>query len=101
MYWMLNTVTGRDGSASGVLIRGAGEHTGPGRLTCELGIDGRFHGQPIEPATALWIEDRGEPVHRRHVRRTPRIGVDYAGPWKEKPYRFLLRDFEPKENTRK
>jgi len=92
MYWMLNTVTGRDGTASGVLIRGAGPHSGPGRLTRALAIDSRFNGQPIAATTGMWIEDRGEPVRRSRIRRTPRIGVDYAGHWKEKPYRFLLDD---------
>ncbi len=91
MHWMLNVVTDRDGAASGVLIRGAGAHRGPGRLTKALGIDKRFNALPIAPASRLWIEDRGHEVRRGHVRRTPRIGVDYAGDWKHKPYRFLLR----------
>ncbi len=95
MYWMLNTVTGRNGTASGVLIRGAGEHTGPGRLTRDLGIDGRFNGRPIARTTAMWIEDRGQPIRRSLIRRTARIGVDYAGLWKDKPYRFLLSDDSP------
>jgi DNA-3-methyladenine glycosylase len=90
MYWMLNCVTGRDGAASGVLIRGAGDFRGPGRLAKALGIDKRFYAKPVAPATGLWIEDRGHAVRRGHVRRTPRIGVDYAGAWKDKPYRFLL-----------
>lgn len=90
MYWMLNVVTDRDGAASGVLIRGAGIYSGPGRLTKALGIDKRFNALPVAPASQLWIEDRGHAVRRGHVRRTPRIGVDYAGPWKDKPYRFLL-----------
>jgi DNA-3-methyladenine glycosylase len=91
MYWMLNTVTGRDGEASGVLIRGAGQHTGPGKLTRDLAIDGQFCGLSIPDNGRMWIEDRGATIRRGHVRRTPRIGVDYAGDWKDKPYRFLLR----------
>lgn len=91
MYWMLNVVTDRDGAASGVLIRGAGAFRGPGRLTKALGIDKRFNALPIAPESRLWIEDRGDTVRRSHVRRTPRIGVDYAGDWKHKPYRFVLR----------
>ena len=88
MYWMLNVVTGRDGTASGVLIRGAGEFRGPGKLAKILGIDKRFNAMPVSPATGLWIEDRNHAVRRSHIRRTPRIGVDYAGDWKHKPYRF-------------
>lgn len=90
MYWMLNVVTGRDGAASGVLIRGAGPHRGPGILTKATGIDKHFNAMPVSPATGLWIEDRGHTVRRSHVSRTARIGVDYAGDWKHKPYRFLL-----------
>jgi DNA-3-methyladenine glycosylase len=90
MHWMLNVVTDRDGSASGVLIRGAGPYHGPARLTKALGIDKRFNALPIAPESGLWIEDRGHAVRRSHVRRTPRIGIDYAGDWKHKPYRFLL-----------
>ena len=37
----------------------------------------------------LWLE-AGEPVPDRTVRRTPRIGVDYAGPWASRRYRFLI-----------
>jgi DNA-3-methyladenine glycosylase len=91
IFWMLNVVTHRDGVASGVLIRGAGPHRGPGVLTRSLGIDKRFNARPIAPETALWIEDRGVRVRRSQIERTPRIGVDYAAQWKEKPYRFVLR----------
>jgi DNA-3-methyladenine glycosylase len=91
MYWMLNAVTGRDGEASGVLIRGAGSHTGPGKLTRDLAIDGRFNGLSIPDNQRMWIEDRGAALRRGQVRRTARIGIDYAGKWKDKPYRFLLR----------
>ncbi len=91
IFWMLNVVTGRDGVASGVLIRGAGPHRGPGILTRELGIDKRFNALPIAPETGLWIEDRGEVVRPSRIVRTSRVGVPYAGRWKEKPYRFLLQ----------
>jgi DNA-3-methyladenine glycosylase len=90
MYWMLNVVTDRDGAASGVLIRGAGNYRGPGRLTKALGIDKRFNAMPVAPASGLWIEDHGQAIRRGQIRRTPRIGVDYAGDWKSKPYRFVL-----------
>ena len=74
-----------------MLIRGAGPHTGPGKLTRDLAIDGRFNGLSIPDNGRMWIEDRGTKLRRGNVRRTPRIGVDYAGYWKDKPYRFLLR----------
>ncbi len=92
MYWMLNVVTDRDGRPSGVLIRGAGPHHGPGVLTRELEIDGRFNGLPVGAARAeMWVEDWGTIIRRGQIHRTPRIGIDYAGHWKDKPYRFVLR----------
>jgi DNA-3-methyladenine glycosylase len=38
----------------------------------------------------LWLE-RGAPVSDREVRRTRRIGVEYAGAWASKRYRFVVR----------
>ena len=63
-------------------------------------IDRRLNGRPASPASGLWIEDRGETIPRTRVRRTPRIGVDYAGPWAAKPYRFLLAPAGPKRAAR-
>ncbi len=91
LFWMCNVVTGRDGVASGVLIRAAGPHTGPGVVTREVGIDKRFNGRPIAADTGLWIEDRGVIIPGPRVVRSPRVGVNYAGDWKDKPYRFRIK----------
>jgi DNA-3-methyladenine glycosylase len=90
IHWMLNVVTESEGFPAAVLLRGAGDWNGPARLTKGLDIDRRFNGAQATRASGLWIEDRGETILRSQVRRTPRIGVDYAGPWAAKPYRFLL-----------
>ena len=90
MYWMLNIVTAEEGSPQAVLFRAAGDCTGPGKLCRELAIDKRLYGAPAEPNSGLWIEDRGYRVKRGAIQRTPRIGVDYAGEWKDKPLRFVL-----------
>ena len=42
MHWMLNVVTGDEGVPAAVLIRGVGEHSGPGRVTKALAIDRSF-----------------------------------------------------------
>ncbi|MGD9719815.1 MAG: DNA-3-methyladenine glycosylase [Pirellulales bacterium] len=90
IHWMLNVVTNDVDHPAAVLIRGAGEWTGPARLTKALAIDKRLNAQPATPAAGLWIEDRGVTIPRGGIQRTPRIGVDYAGPWAARPYRFLL-----------
>ena len=91
MHWMLNIVTGKEGVPAAVLIRGVGEHVGPGRLTKALGIDRSFDGRLATRRTGLWLEEAsGIAVPRRLIERTPRIGVGYAGEWAEKPLRFVV-----------
>jgi len=89
MHWMLNAVTGPAGVPAAVLVRGVGPWVGPGRLTRGLGIDRRHDGLSIGPAAGVWLEE-GMAVPRRWVRRTPRIGVAYAGAWADKPLRFVV-----------
>lgn len=91
MHWMLNVVTGESGYPAAVLIRGAGEWEGPGKLTKALQIDGAWSGKVAEEKSDLWIEDRGVAISPRHVQALPRVGVDYAGSWARKPWRFVLR----------
>jgi DNA-3-methyladenine glycosylase len=90
MHWMLNIVTGKEGVPAAVLIRGVGEHVGPGRLTKALGIDRSFDGRPAARRAGLWLEAGEIAVPRRLIERTPRIGVGYAGEWAEKPLRFVV-----------
>jgi DNA-3-methyladenine glycosylase len=90
LHWMLNVVTGAEGVPAAVLIRGAGEHAGPGRLTRALGLDRSYDGRPAGPRSGLWLELAPGPVPPRLVTRTPRIGVGYAGAWAEKPLRFVV-----------
>ena len=90
MHWMLNIVTGKEGVPAAVLIRGVGDHVGPGRLTKALGIDHSFDGRLASRRAGLWLEASGIAVPRRLIERTPRIGVGYAGEWAEKPLRFVV-----------
>ncbi len=91
IHWMLNTVTGKKGHAAAVLIRGTDLVSGPGRLTKYFQINKKFYGKKIAPQSKLWIEDAGIKIPRSNIKRTPRIGVDYAGPiWSPKPYRFFI-----------
>jgi DNA-3-methyladenine glycosylase len=90
MHWMLNVVTDEVDHPAAVLIRGAGDWNGPAKLTHGLSIDKAFNRLAANRRSGLWIEDRGLLVPRGRVRRTPRIGVEYAGAWAKKPYRFVM-----------
>ncbi len=91
MYEMLNIVTGKKDYPAAVLIRGVKEISGPGRLTKSLKIKRLLNGKKVARESGLWIEDRGEKVPKNRIKKTPRIGVDYAGAvWSQKYYRFVL-----------
>lgn len=92
MHWMLNIVTGKPGVPAAVLLRGAGDVAGPGRLTKALGIDRSLDGAEAVEASGVWFEDGGVKVPGSRILRTPRIGIGYAGEWVEKPLRFVLND---------
>jgi DNA-3-methyladenine glycosylase len=95
MYDMLNIVTSRVDYPAAVLLRGgvvkdSGQALdGPGKLTRALGITRTYNQQPAVRAANLWLEDQGIAVNPANISKTPRIGVDYAGIWADKPYRFI------------
>lgn len=62
--------------------------SGPGKLCQALAIDLSLNGADLY-GYHLYIEDREEPAPPIVTR--PRVGVDYAGMWKHKPWRFLIR----------
>jgi DNA-3-methyladenine glycosylase len=107
-YNMLNLVTERKDYPAAVLIRAVEPvmgvdlmrarrqldklrdlASGPGKLCQAFAIDRSLNGADL-CADVLYVEDRG--VSQPKFRATPRIGVDYAGKWKDKKYRFVLRD---------
>ena len=93
MHHCLNVVTGEAGHPAAVLLRaaeppGASSASGPGRLTRAFRVDRELDGSSFLRGP-LWLE-AGEPVADRAVRRTPRIGVDYAGAWASRRYRFII-----------
>jgi len=65
--------------------------SGPGKLCQAFAIDQSLNGADV-CGKVLYLEDRGEAMPK--FTATPRIGVDYAGQWKDKPLRFIVRDSE-------
>ena len=103
---MLNIVTGGKDFPAAVLIRaveplrgialmkkrrGTDEPrnlaSGPGKLCEAFAIDRTLNGSDI-CGKVLYLQDAGEPAPK--IITTPRIGVDYAAEWKNKPFRFLI-----------
>lgn len=95
IHEMLNLVVGPRDWPAAVLIRGVQGVSGPGRVTRHFAIDRTLNRAPAEPASGLWLEDRGVRVPRRLIKATPRVGVHYAGEvWAKKPWRFVITDPE-------
>jgi len=106
-YFCLNVVTETEGYPAAVLIRAIEplSHTsvmrelrkgprrdndigsGPGKLCMAMAIDKALNGEDLTGNT-LWIEDRKFDVGK--IKKTARIGIDYAGEYRNKPWRFYL-----------
>src|SRR5882724_764918 len=97
MWDCMNVVTREAGVPHAVLIRAVepigdiDEKTwGPGLLCKSMRIDRAVSGADLL-GTTLWLESPAEPKLARIARAT-RIGVDYAGDWAHKLWRFFDRD---------
>jgi len=108
VYFCLNAVTEAVGHPAAVLIRAVepldniqvmrtlrdNPHrdtniaSGPGKLCMAMSIDKSLNAVDLA-AGKLWIEDRSLDVGS--IESGPRIGVDYAGEYKDKPWRFFER----------
>ena len=95
MYHCLNVVTERAEFPAAVLIRavedGAELIDGPGRVCRSFKVGRDFNRHDLTSGKALWIEDRGGRIRRTGIGAFPRIGVDYAGAWATKLWRFRLK----------
>lgn len=85
MYWMLNVVAGTENQPQAVLICGIGTIKGSGRVGRELQMDKTFYGENLLTSDRIWIEESNETPR---FEAKPRVGVDYAGDWKDKLWRF-------------
>lgn len=99
-FWnCLNVVTEAEGVPHAVLLRalepvaGIEEKTwGPGLLCRSMHIDRGLNGADL-CGNVLWLE-RPPASSRKapRIARSERIGVDYAGEWARRPWRFYDKD---------
>lgn len=98
MHHCFNIVTERVGFPSAVLVRAvedADTHAlidGPGRVCQFLAIERRLNRLDLTAGEVLWVEDRGERMASSTITTGRRIGVDYAGVWAKKRWRFRLKE---------
>ena len=64
---------------------------GPGTLTQALGIHTTHSGTDLT-GHQIWLEDRGIVVPDDQITAGPRVGVNYAGEYTTKPWRFRLKN---------
>ena len=105
MHHLFNVVSGEVGCADAVLIRALlpvfgisimrarrGREAltrGPGTLTQALGIHRGLSGISLQ-SSRVWIADDGCRYTSEQIKRSPRIGVDYAEEDAHRPWRFLV-----------
>jgi DNA-3-methyladenine glycosylase len=109
MYNQFNVVTNVEDAPHAVLIRalepvegielmrkrrhGQPDHNltnGPGKLCIALGIDRKLDAADLL-GNKIWLEE-AEKISRARIASGPRIGIDYAAEWIDKPWRFWIKD---------
>ena len=64
--------------------------SGPARLCQAMAVDRTFDGHDLTSGEGLWLT-AGEGLAREStVMSGPRVGVDYAGDWSQRPWRFWV-----------
>jgi DNA-3-methyladenine glycosylase len=108
MYYQFNVVTNTVDNPHAVLIRavepvdgielmrkrryGRPDHNltnGPGKLCLALGIDRQLDAADLLD-NKVWLED-AVTIPRRQIASGPRVGIDYAEEWRDKPWRFWVK----------
>lgn len=88
MHWLMNVVTGEEGTPQAVLFRAGENLNGPAKLTKALGVTGEQNLQSLVENPQIWIEDDGI-KHTYHT--DTRVGIAYATQeFRDKQWRFIL-----------
>ena len=109
MYNQFNVVTNTEDAPHAVLIRAVepvegievmrkrrGRHpdhnltNGPGKLCIAMGIDRKLDSEDLL-GNRVWLET-GQPITRSQIASGPRIGINYAEEWVDKPWRFWIKN---------
>lgn len=109
MYFQFNVVTGAIDSPHAVLIRAVQPvegieimrdrrntttdknlTSGPGKLCIAFGIDDGYKNADLL-GDKIWLEDY-KSFEKTEIKSGKRIGIDYAGKFAEKPWRFWIGD---------
>jgi DNA-3-methyladenine glycosylase len=103
LHWLLNFSTAGLNRPEGVLVRailadavGEQRHiVGPGKVSRYLKVDKKLDGADATDSKRMWLEDRGVRIPAQCVKRGPRVGVDFSGPyWAARPWRFWIDRYE-------
>jgi DNA-3-methyladenine glycosylase len=110
MYYQFNVVTNRENVPHAILLRALEPiegtermherrpvkrerdlTSGPGKLCQALGLDRSFNGEDLL-GERVWIEASERRLAPGRIASGVRIGIDYAEEYKEKPWRFWIKD---------
>ncbi len=93
---MFNIVAGEVNDAQAVLIRAAeplngwvADLSGPGKLAKAMRITRKESGTDLSGDSLFVLDNASD---RPRIKTTRRIGVDYAGEWRDRPFRFIDAD---------
>lgn len=111
IHAMFNIITHQEGMPHAILVRAieplAGIETmkirrnrdktdrkltaGPGCVSQALGITTAYNRSSLLDET-IWIEEGDKTIRKKDIQKGPRVGIQYAEEYKDKPWRFKVKD---------